>query len=97
MDLAYRLLTPDELDNGLRELRGWAVEGGMLTKTFTFDCYQKGLVFASTVGYVADSLDHHPDLSILYQRVVVAMSTHSVNGLSPYDLELARRIDALTL
>jgi 4a-hydroxytetrahydrobiopterin dehydratase len=53
------------------------------------------LVFATTVGFVADQLDHHPDLHIAFGRVTVSVNTHSIDGLSPFDFELARRIEAL--
>lgn len=94
-ELAYRLLSEAEVAEGLRSLSGWSVEGGQITRTFAFDAYQKGLVFAATVGYLADTLNHHPDLFIGYGKVRVAMNTHDVGGLSPYDLELARRIEAV--
>jgi len=95
MQLEYRKLTDEELTQGLSSLNDWAVENGQISKSFTFDCYQKGLVFASAVGLIADRMDHHPDLFVAYQKVRVSMNTHAVDGLSPYDLELARRIDAL--
>ncbi len=96
MELEYRKLTSDELKAGLAKLDGWSVKEGQLCKKFEFDGYQKGLVFATVVGFLADHLDHHPDIAIGYQKVEVAMNTHAVKGLSPYDLELARRIDAVT-
>jgi 4a-hydroxytetrahydrobiopterin dehydratase len=93
--LEHRLLTDAELADGLVELDGWGIEEGKLTKRFEFKNYKDGLVFALAIGHVADRLDHHPDLEVGYAKVKVAVSTHSVGGLSPFDLELARRIDAL--
>ncbi len=90
-----RLLTDTELSDGLVELDGWGIEDGKLAKRFTFKTYKDGLVFAVAVGYVADNLDHHPDMEIGYAKVRVAVDTHTVGGLSPLDLELARRVDSL--
>lgn len=95
MELAYRKLTDHELRAGLSELLGWAVEDGQIAKTFKFDAYQKGLVFATAVGFVADTLNHHPDLVVTYGKVRVSVNTHDVGGLSPYDLELAQRVEAM--
>ena len=95
MDLEYRLLSPAELAQGLATLDGWGDESGKLGKTFAFDAYLDGVAFASAVGYLAEKLDHHPDLEIGWRKVRVTMNTHAVGGLSPYDLELARRIDGL--
>ena len=93
--LEYRLLTDLEIAHGLKELDEWAVEGGKLSRRYEFKTYKDGLVFAVAVGHIADRLDHHPDLEIGYAKVKIAVNTHAVGGLSPYDLELAHRIDAL--
>lgn len=94
-ELAYRKLTDDELAEGLAALPGWTVEGGPIAKTYAFDSYKDGVVFAVAVAHLADRLNHHPDLFVGYGKVRVALSTHDVSGLSPYDLELARRIEGL--
>jgi 4a-hydroxytetrahydrobiopterin dehydratase len=95
MHLEYRLLTDSEIADGLAKLDGWTVEGGEVTKRFSFKTYKDGLVFALAVGHVADRLDHHPDIEVGYAKVKVSVNTHSVGGLSPYDLELATRVEAL--
>jgi 4a-hydroxytetrahydrobiopterin dehydratase len=94
-ELQYRLLTDEEISQVLNEMPGWVIEEGELVNLFAFNTYKDGLVFAMAVGHLADKLDHHPDLLIGYRTVRVALSTHSVNGLSPYDVELARQIDTL--
>jgi 4a-hydroxytetrahydrobiopterin dehydratase len=94
-DLAYVKLSDDEVADRLKALEGWAILDGQLCKRFEFKTYKDGVVFATAVGYVADNLNHHPDLAIGYGKVTVAVNTHDVGGISPYDFELARRIDAL--
>ncbi len=94
-DLAYRLLTEDELSAGLEDLPGWIVEDDLLTKVFGFAQYLEGARFAMRVAETADKLNHHPDMLIQYDAVVISVNTHDVGGLSPYDLELARRIEAI--
>ena len=93
--LEYRKLSAKEIEEGLAGLSGWSVEGDAIAKSFEFAQYQEGLVFASAVGLLADRLDHHPDLTIGYKKVKVSVTTHATNGLSPYDMELARRIERL--
>jgi 4a-hydroxytetrahydrobiopterin dehydratase len=95
MDLAYRQLTKGEIDDELKTVSGWGIEGDLLTKAFAFKTYKDGIVFSAAVGFIADKLDHHPDMSVGYAKVKIAVNTHSVGGLSPYDFELARRIEAL--
>jgi 4a-hydroxytetrahydrobiopterin dehydratase len=96
MELRYVKLSDSEVEEALGSLAGWAVEDGQLAKTFGFESYLAGSAFASAVAQVAEELNHHPDILIGYQKVRVSMNTHDVGGLSPYDFELARRIDAIS-
>ena len=95
MELAYRKLTDAELAAGLAALPDWSVEDGMLSRLFTFETYKDGLAFAVAVGWESDRLNHHPDLHIGYGKVRVSTVTHDAGGLTPFDLELARRVDSL--
>ena len=95
MKLEYRLLTEAELQTELKIVTGWTIENGLLTRMFDFKTYKDGVVFAAAVGFIADKLDHHPDIILSYAKVKVAVNTHSVGGISPYDFELARRIASL--
>ncbi len=94
-ELAYRQLSKEEIRLELKTVPGWAIEGDLLTRTFSFKTYKDGVVFSSAVAFLADKLDHHPDITLSYGKVTVAVNTHSVGGISPYDFELARRIDFL--
>jgi 4a-hydroxytetrahydrobiopterin dehydratase len=95
-ELEYRKLSDDEIAEELRTVDRWSVEGSKLTKTLEFPEYLKGVDFAAKVGYAAEALNHHPDITIGWRKVKVSMNTHDVGGaISPYDFELARRIDAL--
>lgn len=93
--LEYRKLTDAELEESLRSLAEWRASDNILARSFKFDTYKEGLVFALAVGYEADKLNHHPDLHIGYGQVRVETTTHDSGGLTPYDVELAQRIDRL--
>jgi 4a-hydroxytetrahydrobiopterin dehydratase len=43
----------------------------------------------------AEEMNHHPDLEISWNKVMVRMSAHSEGGLTDNDFELARRIEAV--
>lgn len=94
-NLAYVKLPPDEVETRLEKLVDWGIEGEELAKTYHFKAYKDGAVFAAAVAYLADALDHHPNILVGYKTVRISVNTHSVGGISPYDFELARRIDGL--
>ena len=85
-----------EIQAGLAELRGWSRDGAALVKEFRFDDYLAGLAFASSIGVIAESLDHHPDMHIGWRRVTVSFTTHDAgNKLTAKDFAAAKAIDAL--
>ncbi len=94
--MATQPLSDAELNEALATLAGWEREGDTLAKTFTLPSYTAGLAFAVTVGTLAEGFDHHPDLTIGYKRVRVAITTHDAgNKISHKDVQLARAIEQL--
>ena len=68
-----------------------------LVRTFTFPDYYRTMSFVNALAHVANREDHHPDLSVHYDRCVVRFSTHDVGGLSENDFICAAKADALIL
>jgi 4a-hydroxytetrahydrobiopterin dehydratase len=64
-------------------------------KTFTFKDYLETLAFINAMGWICHTEDHHPDVSMGYNRVVVRFNTHSVGGVSINDFICAAKVNAL--
>ncbi|AER56730.1 4a-hydroxytetrahydrobiopterin dehydratase [Pseudoxanthomonas spadix] len=81
----------------LPQIPGWelAEQGKALTRTFRFPDYYRTLAFVNAMAYIAHTEDHHPDLGVHYDRVVVRFSTHDVGGLSENDFICAAKVQAL--
>lgn len=81
----------------LPEVAEWtlAEDGQALTRTFRFDNYDRTMAFVNALAFIAHRQDHHPDLGVHYDRVVVRYSTHDVGGLSENDFICAARADTL--
>lgn len=77
------------------QMHGWEEEGGQLKKTFDFDSYAEGLIFAMAVGRMAEKRDHHPDMLLGYKKLTISLSTHSAGGITEKDVDLAGEIDSL--
>lgn len=94
-----RALTPTEIVKRLAERPGWKLSGDgedvAIERTFTFADYYQTLAFVNALALVAHRLDHHPDLSVHYNRCVVRFGTHALQGISETDFECAARTDAL--
>ena len=81
----------------LPELPEWALaeNGHALVRTFRFDDYHRTMAFVNALAFIAHREDHHPDLGVHYDRVVVRYSTHDVGGLSENDFICAAKADRL--
>ncbi len=79
----------------LSHLDGWCVEGIELVKTFRFDDYYRTMAFVNALAFIAHQQDHHPDLSVHYNRTVVRFSTHDAGGLTLNDFICAAKTEAL--
>lgn len=91
-----KALSEAEISAALATLNNWTRDGDVLVKEFAFDSYLAGVAFASSVGVVAEGLDHHPDMTIGWRRVTVSFTTHDAgNKLSANDMAAAAAIDAL--
>jgi 4a-hydroxytetrahydrobiopterin dehydratase len=95
-------LTATQIIAKLAHLDGWRLSGGevegqsvAIEKTYTFANYFETIAFVNAVAFVAHAQDHHPDLSVHYNRCVVRLNTHDVGGISQTDIDCATQIDAL--
>ncbi len=88
-------LPDEEIATALGDLPGWELEGGQITKQYRLDGFPGAVAFVVRISYEAEAADHHPDLDIRYDRVRVALSTHSEGGVTAKDVDLARTIEGL--
>jgi 4a-hydroxytetrahydrobiopterin dehydratase len=93
----HHRLTEASVRELLPEVPGWEVveNGHALSKTFRFPDYYRTMAFVNALAHVAHAEDHHPDLSVHYDRCVVRFSTHDAGGLSENDFICAAKADAL--
>ncbi len=88
-------LTDDEITDGLASLPGWERSGDAIAKEFRLDNFRGAVAFVVRLSYDAEAANHHPDLDIRWNKVLVRLSTHSEGGITAKDLDLATAIEAL--
>jgi 4a-hydroxytetrahydrobiopterin dehydratase len=88
-------LAADQLRDGLARLPGWTQTGNRIEKTFHFADYRRTIAFVNAVASVAEAEDHHPDMTVHYDRCTVAWSTHSARGVTLNDCICAAKVEAL--
>ena len=93
--MSLEKLSPSEIEERLKSLDGWTIVDGKLHRELKMADFVSAFGFMASVALVAESLNHHPEWSNVYNRVTIDLTTHDVGGLSALDFDLAARIDAL--
>ena len=88
-------LTPAEIDALLGHVKGWQYQDGVITRTYEFKNYYQTMAFVNAVAWISHREDHHPDLTVGYNRCKVDYSTHAIKGISENDFICAAKVDAL--
>jgi len=73
----------------------WIEADNTLQKAFHFADFKTALAFVNSVGEIAESVQHHPDICIKdYNKVFISTTTHDKgNMITARDRELASAID----
>jgi 4a-hydroxytetrahydrobiopterin dehydratase len=74
---------------------GWERAGDSIETTVALADFKAAMVFVNAVAGLAEAADHHPDITISWNKVTLTLSTHSAGGLTEKDFALARQINAL--
>ena len=88
-------LAADEISALLALLPGWERVSEEIVKTYAFKNYYETLAFVNVAAWVSHRADHHPDLSVHYNRCKVAYSTHDAGGLTRNDFICAAKLESL--
>lgn len=90
-------LSEQDVQSRLVRHAGWEADRDVsISRSFTFTDHITAVGFVVRVAMVAEVMDHHPEMTIVYNRVGIKLSTHDAGGVTEKDLALAERIGRLT-
>ena len=81
------------ITSALARLDGWDREGEAIVRDFEFGDFVDAIGFIAKVGVLAERAGHHPELSNVYNRVRIALTTHDEGGVTDSDVALAGEIN----
>jgi 4a-hydroxytetrahydrobiopterin dehydratase len=86
-------LSGTEIQQALQELPGWTQNGNAIARLFEFSTFMKGIEFVNKVAQAAEAANHHPDITINYNKVTMALTSHDSGGVTRRDLKMAEKIN----
>jgi 4a-hydroxytetrahydrobiopterin dehydratase len=88
-------MSDTEVKAALADLPGWELAGSDIVKEYKFADFAAAIAFVNQLAERAEAANHHPDIDIRWNKVRLALSTHSEGGLTSNDFALAAEIESL--
>lgn len=88
------VLEQKEIENALSGRPGWRYENNAISKQFQFPDFGGSMNFVNRVAQLAEAANHHPDITITYNKVLMVLSSHDAGGVTQRDLNLAAQIES---
>ncbi|MEM1329072.1 MAG: 4a-hydroxytetrahydrobiopterin dehydratase [Planctomycetota bacterium] len=87
-------LSEAEINEALDKLPDWSLVGDAIQRNYQFDDFVASMAFVNKVADAAEARQHHPDILIRYNKVMLTLSTHDAGGITQKDFDLAAEADA---
>ena len=88
-------LSDSEIQQALAGLPGWQRQGLAIQRTFQFADFKAAMQFVNRVADTAEQANHHPDIDIRYNKVVLSLVSHDSGGVTQRDVRMAQRINQI--
>jgi 4a-hydroxytetrahydrobiopterin dehydratase len=88
-------LNETALAAAVESLPGWRVESGKLHREYEFPDFVHAFGFMATAAIAIEAMEHHPEWSNVWNRVVVDLTTHDAGGITAKDILLAEKLEEL--
>lgn len=77
------------------EYLGWEKENNYLKKELIFSDFKHAMIFVNSLAYLAELEEHHPNITIKFNKVILELFTHSENGITEKDMLMAEKINRI--
>ncbi len=89
------VLTGPEISTALASLPGWKVSGSAIQRDYEFPNFVQAMEFVNRVAEAAEAVNHHPDITINYNRVRLSLTSHDSGGITQRDIRMAGKLNEL--
>ena len=86
-------LSDADIRNALTSLPGWQQNGKQIERLFEFPDFAEAMRFVCKIADAAEAAQHHPDITINYNKVKLALISHDSGGVTQRDVKMAAKIN----
>jgi 4a-hydroxytetrahydrobiopterin dehydratase len=88
-------LNDTELEAALESLPGWTLVQGKLHREYAFPDFVHAFGFMATSAIAIEAMEHHPEWSNVWNKVVIDLTTHDLGGITSKDILLANKLESI--
>lgn len=93
---SVNILTESEIAQQIKELPGWVYKDNKISKECKFTDFMGSVNFINALAPFCESIDHHPDIHIFYNKVLFELQRFDVGGkVTDKDFMVAHQIEKL--
>jgi 4a-hydroxytetrahydrobiopterin dehydratase len=89
------VLSDEQVRQELQKLEGWSQQGKAIVRQYEFKDFKAAMEFVNRVADAAESANHHPDITINYNKVTLLLTSHDSGGVTDRDARIAGKINSL--
>ena len=89
------VLNAAELRQAVEGLAGWSAHGNAIERIFEFPNFVEAMEFVNRIAEAAEAVNHHPDITINYNKVKLSLTSHDSGGVTQRDVRMAGKINEL--
>ena len=86
-------LSDSDVRTALNSLPGWKQNGKQIERAFQFPDFKAAMAFVNRIADAAEAANHHPDITINYNKVTLALISHDSGGVTQRDIKMAGKIN----
>jgi 4a-hydroxytetrahydrobiopterin dehydratase len=86
-------LSDQEIQSALQRLPNWSRNGKAIERIFQFPNFVDAMIFVNNIAQAAEEANHHPDITINYNKVTLQLISHDSGGVTSRDIKMAARIN----
>ncbi len=88
-------LSEHDVRNALLKIPGWRISGAAIERKFEFADFKQAMAFVNRIADAAEQANHHPDISVSYNKVTLMLTSHDSGGVTQRDIRMAERINEI--
>lgn len=84
-----------EIEDRLKKLDGWEFNDNAIHTSLEFENFKEAFSTMTRIAFEAESQEHHPEWSNVYNELKISLSTHDADGVTEKDFKLAHTIESI--